>query len=80
MNDLYRLLTRNQDKILPMKTLTRINSLFPSNDDSKDCNSRGSAKDLVSEQLQVKLMAIVLREFRKNREFNKFRDQKEFAN
>lgn len=34
---------------------------------------------MVNEQMQVKLMTLILREFRKNREYTKFRDQKRFA-
>ena len=33
----------------------------------------------VSEQMQAKFMTLIVREFRKNREYTKFRDQKKFA-
>lgn len=78
ITDLHRLFTRNQDKIVPLKTLVRCIELIPNQDD----NSRKGVSEQeirVNEQMQVKLMTLILREFRKNREYTKFRDQKRFA-
>ena len=35
---------------------------------------------IMNEQMQAKFMALILREFRKNREYTKYREQKKFAN
>jgi hypothetical protein len=70
--DLYRVFTRNQDKILPLKTLVKCIQLLPSSDDFEDQRE-------MSEQTQAKFMTLIIREFRKNREYTKFRDQKRFA-
>jgi hypothetical protein len=71
ITDLHRHFARNSDKILPLKTLVRCLELIP--------DREGASLQEVNEQMQVKLMSMILREFRKNREYTKHREQKRFA-
>jgi len=64
--DLYRLFTRNQDKILPLRTLVKCIQLLPGEQESGILS--------VSEQMQAKFMTLIVREYRKNREYTKIRD------
>jgi hypothetical protein len=59
----------NSDKILPLRVLARCAELFIRGEDSKLSES-------ISEQIQAKFMAVILREFRKNMEYTRFIQEK----
>ena len=68
IDEIYRLFILNKDKVLPLKLLARCAQLFISD---------GSPSQLeVSEQMQAKFMAVILREFRKNIEYTKYLEKK----
>ena len=58
INEIYRAINRNQDKLLPAKTLVKCVNL--QNED-------------ITEDLKARFLVLILKEFRKNREQNKFR-------
>lgn len=66
----------NSEKILPLKVLARCAYLFLTPAEITDGYPVTPKSDLVSEQIQAKFMALILREFRKNIEYTRFMDIK----
>jgi hypothetical protein len=66
----------NSEKILPLRVLARCAYLFLTPAEITDGQPVTQKSDLVSEQIQAKFMALILREFRKNIEYTRFMDLK----
>jgi hypothetical protein len=65
IDEIYRLFILNKDKILPLRLLAKCAQMFLSDSQLE-----------VSEQVQAKFMAVILREFRKNIEYTKYVEKK----
>jgi hypothetical protein len=65
IDEIYRLFILNKDKILPLRLLAKCAQMLL-NDSQLE----------VTEQVQAKFMAVILREFRKNIEYTKYVEKK----
>ena len=62
--DVHKLINKCHDKILPLQVIVRCAII---------------QNDEIEESIKAKFLVLLLKEYRKNREHNKYRGQKKFA-